>query len=74
MKSNGRDRGNCFLRYWPWLLPVGAIVAAVGWILGRADLVPDFWMGYLEGCGAFLALTGAAFLITRLAARRRKKN
>ena len=68
-----KNRENCFLKYWPWLLPVGIVLAAAGWILGRMDVLPDFWMGYLEGCGAFLALTGAAFLITRITVRRKKQ-
>lgn len=65
---------NCFLRYWPWLLPVGLAVAVVGRLLGYYQVLPDFWMGFAEGCGAFLALLGAAFLITRIVNRRKEKS
>jgi len=35
-------------------------------------MLPDFWMGFLEGSGCLLALLGAAMLIVSFAEKRKK--
>ena len=67
-----KNRENAFLKYWPWLLPAGAVIAAAGRLLGTFGRLPDFWMGFLEGSGCLLALLGAAMLIVSFAEKRKK--
>ena len=72
MKMKMKNRENAFLKYWPWLLPAGAVSAAAGRLLGTFGMLPDFWMGFLEGSGCLLALLGAAMLIVSFAEKRKK--
>ena len=43
-----------------------------GRLLGTFGMLPDFWMGFLEGSGCLLALLGAAMLIVSFAEKRKK--
>ncbi len=61
-----KRKGNAFLTFWPWLLPIGMAVAAVGLILGGMGKLSDYWSGFLLGMGAFLALVGFGMLLARL--------
>lgn len=62
---------NCFLTYWPWLLPIGIVLGAAGLLLGRAGLLTDYWSGFLLGMGAFLAIMGLGMLLARIYKSRR---
>lgn len=61
-----KPKYNCFLTYWPWLLPIGIVIAVAGLVLGSAGILSDYWSGFALGLGSFLALTGLGMLIARL--------
>lgn len=57
---------NAFLTYWPWLLPIGVVIAVAGLLVGRAGILTDYWAGFSLGMGAFLALMGLGMLLARI--------
>lgn len=61
-----KPKDSVFLRYWPWLLPIGIAVAAAGAILGGTGVLTDYWSGFALGCGGFLAIIGLGMLIARI--------
>lgn len=67
-----KNRENAFLKYWPWLLPAGAVIAAAGRLFGNIWNAAGFLDGILEGSGCLLALLGAAVLIVSFAEKRKK--
>lgn len=64
---------NAFLTYWPWLLPIGIVVAAGGLLLGGLGILPAYWAGFAVGFGLVAAFTGLGMLIARLYHRRSRK-
>lgn len=68
-----KPKYNCFLTYWPWLLPIGIVMGALGLILGNLGVLPDYWSGFLLGLGSVLALTGLGMLIARIHRKRSQK-
>lgn len=61
-----KPKYNAFLAYWPWLLPIGIVVAAAGLLMGRAGALTDYWVGFSLGMGVFLALVGLGMLLARI--------
>lgn len=64
MKMKPRD--SVFLRVWPWALPIGLVIMTAGKLLDAVGALTDYWSGFFLGCGAFLAIIGAAMLIARI--------
>jgi len=61
-----KPKYNAFLTYWPWLLPIGICIGALGLVLGSLGVLSDYWSGFALGFGAFIAIVGLGMLIARL--------
>ena len=60
-----KPEDSSFLRYWPWLLPIGIVIGAAGLALGALGVLTDYWSGFALGSGGFLAVVGLGMLIAR---------
>lgn len=68
-----KPKYNAFLTYWPWLLPIGIVLAVGGLLVGRAGVISEYWAGFALGFGIVLAFAGAGMLIARLYHQKRQK-
>lgn len=66
-----KPKYNIFLTYWPWLLPIGIVIAVVGLALGAAGGLTEYWAGFCVGAGGFLAVMGLGMLVARIYHKRR---